>query len=299
MVTSNNLESRRTLSVTMDTKTSLVSHGTDGVESPAGGAAAGGGGGGSGVASTAAAQSLYLLCPAFAKGGALVDGVGAPLRPLSVLRHQGVDPGKVTLYPKTAVFICTLLPNGEFALVLARKCMGPSPCGKYPGERDKMRVPAYWQTKQGKPWSRHTGGAAGTAKRYWGKWCSFGGTNSNEADSNLTAGLIEVRDEAAVEITVTRRLYFVHSFVAPETMCYIAYCPPEHIGGFKHLDKGPHRQLIVASHGEIAELRLVPRSKMLDRSVLRNGVADYVEDSFVRVVNPFLIELERLGKDDA
>ena len=195
----------------------------------------------------------------------------------------GNDKGRPR-YPRTAVFVITKDPKTKkYEVLLCRKAMGPA--SGYKSEKDQVG------------YKSKTPGASGTDEKYWGTWGSFGGTNDKKAESNLRAGLIEVRDEGALTVDQTKEFRFLHSFVRNGTMIYIAYCPWSIMQTveYRHMNvwRSSNRRkfddarldLLKKSHGEIAEIRLVPIDKI---SSLKNGLSSYTEKSFSEIVVPFL-----------
>jgi hypothetical protein len=195
----------------------------------------------------------------------------------------GNDKGRPR-YPRTAVFVITKDPKTKkYEVLLCRKAMGPAP--GYKSEKEQVG------------YKSKTPGASGTDEKYWGTWGSFGGTNDKKAESNLRAGLIEVRDEGALTLEQTKEFRFLHSFVRNGTMIYIAYCPWRIMQTveYRHMNvwRSSNRRkfdaarldLLRKSHGEIAEIRLVPIDKI---SSLKNGLSSYTEKSFSEIVVPFL-----------
>ena len=136
-------------------------------------------------------------------------------------------------------------------------------------------------------------GASGTEPRFWGTWGSFGGTNSEDATSNLAAGISEVQEEAAVDSDVTSQLKFLDSYETRGTMVYTAYLPWSSLQTMKYLDKQQDNEsrlaLLISSKGEIAEIRKVPVDDVLPpSSALKNPVASYAAYTYENHVLPFI-----------
>ena len=121
-------------------------------------------------------------------------------------------------------------------------------------------------------------GAAGTDRRYWGKWASLGGGADRAARSPLQAAVLELNDEAAIQPPIdprtqvwvpwaggakpaNSRLILVHADRPGGTGSFYSFVFKmrwtEFTGYFPHIDNranvrgGPTSSLPMDSHGEI------------------------------------------------
>jgi len=176
--------------------------------------------------------------------------------------------------------------NRRKYVLLARKCMGPS--GTHLGERDIVKHRTNEQRKKNLPWSIHGRGAAGTKYEFWGQWCTAGGTlNGNTVFEGI---LNELKDEFGVKLTLDnlKKLPFE---ILDESRNMLA-CEITDLTIFPYLNKTRShacvKNLIYSSHGEIAEIRLVPLNEIYDKRTgqfkndvnCRNGITSYVKRSF-------------------
>tara|TARA_B110001450_G_scaffold187135_1_gene175201 strand:- start:731 stop:1687 length:957 start_codon:yes stop_codon:yes gene_type:complete len=126
--------------------------------------------------------------------------------------------------------------------------------------------------------ARFLTGAAGTERRYWGKWASLGGGADRTAQSPLQAAVIELNDEAAIQPPIdsrtqvwvpwaggakpaNSRLILVHADRPGGTGSFYSFVFKmrwtEFTGYFPHVDDqanvrgGPLSTLPMNSHGEI------------------------------------------------
>jgi hypothetical protein len=175
---------------------------------------------------------------------------------------------------KTGIFIITFDPIiQQYKVLFARKC--------YAGERAQVGhkdTRNIWRTN----WNSL--GAAGTHRRYWGKWVSIGGTNSSNATSQLHAANLEYEDETAVNTRGDARRYltYLHGINTSGVYIYIAYLPYSRSNALIAKSK---RKLIFSSHGEIAELTWRPFSNY------GSNVANYVQNSYNTILVPYISSL--------
>ena len=217
----------------------------------------------------------------------------APTGPTLFPKPSPIDPGQLhnkPKHPRTAVFIISKDPDtNQWYVILSRKAMGPNQ--SHISEKEQVGYLDYLESIDRKrPYNL---GASGTKPRFWGKWGSFGGTNSEDATSNLEAGILEVQEEAAVDSDVTAQLEFLNSYETRDTMVYTAYLPWSSLQTMKYLDKRQDNEsrlaLLISSKGEIAEIRKVPVDDVLPpSSALTNKVASYAAYSYKHHVLPFI-----------
>ncbi len=167
---------------------------------------------------------------------------------------------------KTGVYVITFDTSiNKYKVLMARKCQE--------GER--------WKVKH--TFANGTNvfidtGAAGTAKDYWGKWVSIGGTNSRTARSSYDAAISEFNDETASNDAATK-LTFLAQYTWNNMCIYIAYYPykKSHI-----LSNRSSKDLIFRSHGEIAELKWHIIGENLD------DVTSYIQTTYNTYLIPFI-----------
>ena len=210
---------------------------------------------------------------------------------LKIFHHLNLDPGHGPKYGQTGMYVITYIPNKGWCVLMARKCFGGDSARNLPGERFKVGHTNY----QGNPVPAFgpKSGAAGTKSKFWGKWVSIGGSNDPSSTSNIHAGLIEFRDEANVDRNITQNLHIIDSYTYTNTLIYVAYLPHQYASQID-TSRGTKKELIFSSHGEIAELRWVPHQHVVDNSILKNGLADYVEETYIKHVWPLIEWLKLL-----
>lgn len=190
------------------------------------------------------------------------------------LRGEHNIRGKRKIYnKKTGLFVITFDPTKKnYKVLFARKCRA--------GERAEVGH----RNRQGRPGV----GAAGTHEHYWGKWVSIGGTNGGNATSQLHAANLEYEDETAVNRRGNARRYltYLHGKDTPSAYIYIAYIPYSCSEGLINKKK---KELIFSSHGEIAELAWRPFT--LNPYDYDNRVADYVKNSYKKILVPYIFNL--------
>ena len=195
------------------------------------------------------------------------------------------DIGVGPLFPYTAIFVITKFSqNNEWSVLFARKAFGGNSKYQRPGERHKVGHTYYSTKGLVNAYGPHSG-AAGTNSKYWGKWVTIGGKNDSKAPNNFIAALSEFKDETASD--VNKHLHFLLSFNNSNTMIYIAYLPPTYANKLT-TSRGVQKNLIFSSKGEIAELRWVDYDKVVGNIILKNGLADYVEKTYVQYVLPII-----------
>ena len=178
---------------------------------------------------------------------------------------------------RTAIYVLTI-KNGIVHVLFARKCFGGNRAKQQPGERYKVNHTYFRTGKRVEPYGPGSG-AAGTSSQYWGKWVTIGGTNSKKAKTSFEAATMEFQDETNSKKNISKQLKMIKSYKYNGTIIYIAFLRPNYA---RTLDtsKGTNKKLIFASHGEIAELRWVPYNNVLNNSVMKNGIASYVNSTY-------------------
>lgn len=210
-----------------------------------------------------------------------------------LFREMKGDIGRGPKYPRTGIYIITKFSNKPtWDVLFARKCFGGDATKGLVGERYKVGHTHHYTKKRVSKYGKSSG-AAGTQSQYWGKWVTIGGKNDSKARNNFEAALSEFKDEAGCSSRVSSQLHFIKSFTYANTLIYIAYLPPKYA---LELDtsRGTHKKLIFDSHGEIAELRWVSYDKVLGNQVMKNGLASYVESTYLKKVLPFMKTLTTL-----
>jgi hypothetical protein len=159
-------------------------------------------------------------------------------------------------------------------------------------------------------WQGFLAGAAGTDSKYHGKWVSFGGTPSQKANYPLKAAIMELNDEAGMNIN--SRTVNVHGrsnqfspigvlsfqslpgldyFIMEMNWNLFSQTFPDH---FVH-----NSHLIHSSHGEIDSIRRFHTEEIFARQYAEmnmygnNFFTGYVLDSFVKITMPFICRINR------
>ena len=201
----------------------------------------------------------------------------------SVFKNKRIN-GKVT---GSCLLYCII--NRRVYFLLLRKCMK--------GERDKVQHRTNEQRKKNLPWSIHGRGAAGTDEIYWGMWCTVGGTLSG--DEVFKGVLKELQDECGVRIGLNELDKLPFELLDEQTNNLA--CEITDLSIFPYINYtrsyACFKELIFSSHGEIAEIRLVPLDEIYDKKTrqfkydvnCRNGLTSYVEESFRRYYIPMLV----------
>ena len=112
--------------------------------------------------------------------------------------------------------------------------------------------------------------------------------------SNFEASLSEFKDEASIGSNITKHLHYLYSFsfewkyydlcsILTLDLCFKTKCIKRH-----------KKNLIFSSKGEIAELRWVPFDRILNNTILKNGIADYVKKSYFKYVHAFMKLLNKI-----
>lgn len=200
--------------------------------------------------------------------------------------------GRGPLLPNSGLFVITKPPNKKWCVLFARKAMGGDRNRNKPGERYKVGHTYYKTRQRVQAYGKHSG-AAGTNPRYWGKWVSIGGKNDKRSKSNFEASISEFKDEASIGSNITKHLHYLYSFSNRSTMIYVAYLPWTYASKLNS-SRGTKKNLIFSSKGEIAELRWVPFDRILNNTILKNGIADYIKKSYAKYVHSFMKLLNRI-----
>jgi len=183
---------------------------------------------------------------------------------------------------------------GCLYVLLARKCMGAD--GARKGDRDRVRHPTLRQKGQ---WSTHGQGAAGTDRKYHGKWVTVGG-KTLEGSTVFEGILKEAKEEFGVYMPIHEFKKLPFELLDDNTnnlACKISWTDLGKI--FPHLNRSRDYQcnkaLVFGSDGETAELRLVALHDFYEKTTknfkydvnCRNGLTKYVENSFKNYYIPY------------
>ena len=102
-------------------------------------------------------------------------------------------------------------------------------------------------------------GAAGTNPRFWGHWCTIGGSASPNANNPMHAAILEFRDEVCVNHTISKHLDFktFEQYNYAYRSNYVFYAKlPWKIACKCVSPDVTNKNVIFSSHGEIAQVKL-------------------------------------------